>query len=159
MGQVRTAALSTNAGGREGGPDEHSHPQPPAPRPAPAQPARADRPPHAVWRALFFLLVLILILITVWHLTDQITKRHAEESFANGQVNLQIARLESRTHLAEARARAAAAEAARDSAIATAGIAAAHSLEGSGSKRIQEIFAAITNAISRAGTGSSSTTP
>jgi F0F1-type ATP synthase membrane subunit b/b' len=135
-------------------------PKPPAPRPAPAQPARADGPSrHAIWRALFFLLVLVLILITVWHVTDQITKRHAEESFADGQVNLQIARLESRTHLAEARAHLAAAEAARDSAIATAGIAAAHSLEGSGSKRIQAIFAAITDAISQAGTSSSSTTP
>jgi len=135
-------------------------PTPPAPRPAPAQPVRADGPSrHAIWRALFFLLVLVLILITIWHVTDQITKRHAEESFANGQVSLRVARLESRTHLAEARARLAAAEAARDSAIATAGIAAAHSLEGSGSKRIQEIFAAITDAISQAGTGSSSTTP
>ena len=135
-------------------------PRPPASRPAPAQPARTDgtgREP--IWRALFLLLVLVLILITVWHVTDQITKRHAEESFATGQVNLQIARLESRTDLAEARARLAAAEAARDSAIATAGIAAAHSLEGSGSKRIQEIFAAITDAISQAGSGSASTTP
>lgn len=135
-------------------------PTPPAPRPAPAQPARADGPSrHAVWRALFFLLVLVLVLITVWHVADQITKRHAEESFASGQVSLQVARLESRTRLAEARARLAAAEATRDSAVATAGIAAARSLEGSGSKRIQEIFAAITDAISRAGTGSSSTTP
>jgi F0F1-type ATP synthase membrane subunit b/b' len=135
-------------------------PNPPAPRPAPAQPARAEGPSrHAVWRALFFLLVLVLILITVWHVTDQITKRHAEESFANGQVSLQIARLESRTHLAEAHAHLAAAEAARDSAIATAGIAAAHSLEGSGSKRIQEILAAITDAISQAGTSSPSATP
>ena len=74
-------------------------------------------------------------------------------------MNLQIARLENRTHLAEARARVTAAEAARDSAIATAGIASAHTLAGSGSKRIQEIFAAITDAISRAGTGSSATTP
>jgi len=135
-------------------------PHPPAPRPAAAPAARADSPSrHGMWRALFFLLVLVLILITVWHVTDQITKRHAEESFATGQFNLQIARLEGRTHLAEARARLAAAEAARDSAIATAGIAAAHSLEGSGSKRIQEIFAAITDAISQAGSGSASTTP
>src|SRR6185312_8111054 len=130
-------------------------PNPPAPRTAPAQPARADGPSrHALWRALFFLLALVLILITVWHVTDQITKRHAEESFANGQVNLQIARLESRTHLAEARTHLAPAEAGRD-----AGIAAAHSLEGSGSKRIQEVFAAITDAISQAGTSSSSATP
>jgi len=135
-------------------------PHPPAPRPAPAPAARADSPSrHGMWRALFFLLVLVLILITVWHVTDQITKRHAEESFSTGHVNLQIARLEGRTHLAEARAGLAAAEAARDSAIATAGIAAAHSLEGSGSKRIQEIFAAITDAISQAGSGSASTTP
>ena len=133
-------------------------PKPPAPRPAP--PARADGPRRdSLWRALFFLLVLVLILITVWHVTDQITKRHAEESFADGQVALQIARLESRAHAAEARARVAAAEAARDSAIATTGIASAHSLAGSGSKRIQEIFAAITDAISQAGTSSSSTTP
>jgi len=54
---------------------------------------------------------------------------------------------------------AAPAQPARDSAIATAGIAAAHSLEGSGSKGIHEIFAAVTDAISQAGTGSSSTTP
>jgi hypothetical protein len=135
-------------------------PNPPAPRPAPAPTARADGPSrHGVWRALFFLLVLVLVLITVWHVTDQITKRHAEESFANGQVNLRIARLESRAHLAAARAHLAAAEAARDSAIATAGIAAAHSLEGSGSKRIRAIFAAITDAISQAGSGSSSTAP
>jgi len=135
-------------------------PKPAAPRPAPAQPVRAEGPSrHAIWRALFVLLVLVLILITVWHVTDQITKRHAEESFADGQVQLQIAKIESRTHVAEARARAAAAEAARGSAIATAGIAAAHSLEGSGSKRIQEIFAAITDVISQAGTGSSWTAP
>ena len=57
-------------------------------------------------------------------------------------MSLQVARLESRTHLAEARARFAVAEAARDSAIATVGIGAAHSPEGSGSKRIQEILAA-----------------
>jgi len=137
-----------------------ANPKPPAPRPAPAQPVRAEGPSrHAIWRPLFVLLVLVLILITVWHVTDQITKRHAEESFADGQVQLQIAKIESRTHVAEARARAAAAEAARGSAIATAGIAAAHSLEGSGSKRIQEIFAAITDVISQAGTGSSSTAP
>jgi len=135
-------------------------PRPPASRPAPAQPARTDgtgREP--IWRALFLLLVLVLILITVWHAVDQITKRRAEESFANGQIQLRVARLENRTRLAEARARVAAADAARDSAIATAGIASAHSLAGSGSERVQEIFQAITDTISRAGSGSTSTTP
>ena len=135
-------------------------PNPPAPRPSPASPARADGPRRdSVWRALFFVLVLVLILITVWHAVDRITTRHAEESFASGQIQLRIAKLENRSRVTESRARVAAANAARDSAIATAGIASAHSLAGSGSKRIEEIFAAITDAISRSGSGASATTP
>jgi hypothetical protein len=130
-----------------------SRPTPPTPRSAPAPPARADGPRRdSIWRALLFLLALVLILITVWHAVDQITTRHAEEAFAGRQTDLRIARLQAQAHVA-------AAEAARDSAIATAGIAAAHSLAGSGSKRLEEILAAITDAISRAGSSPSSTTP
>jgi hypothetical protein len=109
----------------------------------------------SVWRGLFFLVVLVLILITVWHAVDRITTRHAEESFATGQIQLRIAKLENRARVAEARARIAAADAARDSAIATAGIGSMHSLAGSASPRVQRILDAISNAIARAGSGAS----
>jgi hypothetical protein len=115
---------------------------PPASRPSP--PARADAPRRdGIWRALLFLVALVLILITVWHVTDQITKRHAEESFASGQIQLRLAKLENRTRLAEAHARV-------DSAIATAGLASIHALKGSASPRLQQILDAISNAIARA---------
>jgi hypothetical protein len=129
---------------------------PPAPRPAPAPPARSDGSRRdSFWRGLFFLVALVLVLITVWHAVDRITTRHAEESFASGQIQLRVARLENRARLAEARARVAAANAARDSAIATAGIGSIHSLTGSASPRAKRILAAISDAISRAGSGAS----
>jgi hypothetical protein len=118
-------------------------PAPPASRPTP-QPARADAARRdGIWRALLFLVALVLVLITVWHVTDQITRRHAEESFASGQIQLRVAELENRTRLAEAHARV-------DSAIATAGLASIHALKGSASPRMQRILDAISNAIARA---------
>jgi hypothetical protein len=118
-------------------------PTPPASRPTPPPPARADGRRDSIWRALLFLVGLVLILITVWHAVDQITKRHAEESFASGQIHLQVAKLENRARVAEARARV-------DSAIATAGLASIHALKESASPRVQAILDAISNAIARA---------
>jgi hypothetical protein len=124
-------------------------PTPPAPRPTPAPPAREDGGRRdSLWRALLFLVGLVLVLITVWHAVDQITKRHAEESFASGQIHLQVAKLENRARVAEARARV-------DSAIATAGLASIHALKGSASPRVQAILDAISNAIARAESGAS----
>jgi hypothetical protein len=88
----------------------------------------------------------VLALVTVWHVADQITKRHAEESFADGQIRLRIAKLENRARLAEAHARV-------DSAIATAGLGAVHALKGSASPRVQQILDAISSAMARAASG------
>jgi hypothetical protein len=119
-------------------------PTPPARRPGPPPPARADGSRRdSIWRALLFLIALVLILITVWHAVDRITTRHAEESFATGQIQLRIARLENRARVAEARARV-------DSAIATAGLGSIHALRGSASPQVQQILEAISNAIARA---------
>jgi hypothetical protein len=124
-------------------------PTQPASRPSPPPPARADGGRRdSIWRALLFLIGLVLILITVWHAVDQITKRHAEESFATGQVQLRVAQLENRARIAEAHARA-------ESAIATAGLASIHALKGSASPQVQQILDAISNAIARAGSGAS----
>jgi hypothetical protein len=124
-------------------------PTPPAPRPSPAPPARADGARRdSIWRALLFLIALILILITVWHAVDRITTRHAEESFATGQIQLRIARLESRARVTDAHARV-------DSAIATAGLGSIHALRGSASPQVQQILEAISNAIARAEPGRS----
>jgi hypothetical protein len=124
-------------------------PTPPAPRTGPPPPARADGGRRdSIWRGLLFLIALMLILITVWHAVDQITKRHAEESFASGQINLQVAKLENRARVAEAHARV-------DSAIATAGLASIQALKGSASPRVQQILDAIANAIARAEPGAS----
>jgi hypothetical protein len=123
-------------------------PTPPAPRPSPAPPARADGSRHSIWRALLFLIALVLILITAWHAVDRITTRHAEESFATGQIQLRIARLENRARVAEAHARV-------DSAITTAGLGSIHALRGSASPQVQQILEAISNAIARAESGRS----
>jgi hypothetical protein len=98
----------------------------------------------SIWRGLLLLIALVLILITVWHAVDQITKRHAEESFANGQISLRIAKLENQARVAEAHARV-------DSAVATAGLGAIHALRGSASPQLQQILEAISNALARAG--------
>jgi len=119
-------------------------PTPPAPRPTPPPPARADGSRRdSIWRALLFLIALVLLLITVWHAVDRITTRHAEESFATGQINLRVARLENRARIAEAHARV-------ESAIATAGLGSIHALRGSASPQIQQILEAISSAIARA---------
>jgi hypothetical protein len=124
-------------------------PNPPASRPSPAPPARADGSRRdSIWRALLLLTALVLILITVWHAVDRITTRHAEESFASGQIQLRIAKLENRARVAEAHARV-------DSAIATAGLASIHALKGSASPRVQQILDAISSAIARAESGAS----
>jgi hypothetical protein len=124
-------------------------PTPPTPRSSPAPPARADGGRRdSVWRGLLFLVALVLVLITVWHGVDRITTRHAEESFATGQVQLRIAKLENRARVAEAHARV-------ESAIATAGLASIHALRGSASQQVQQILEAISNAIARAASGRS----
>ncbi len=138
----------------QGEDDEHVSTTPPASPPPPrpqhaAASASHDEHRSALWRGLFFLVALILILITVWHVADQVTKRRAEESFAGGQIRLEIAKIHTRAGLAAARDRLAAAQASRDTAILVAGIGSAHALAGSGSKRLDAILTAITAAISR----------
>ena len=124
-------------------------PTPPAARPAPPPTVRADGSRRdSIWRGVLFLVALILVLITVWHAVDRITTRHAEESFATGQINLRIAKLENRTRVAEAHARV-------ESAIATAGLASIHALRGSASPQIQQILEAVSTAIARAQSGAS----
>ncbi|HEY3766364.1 MAG TPA: hypothetical protein VGL44_14490 [Gaiellales bacterium] len=123
---------------------------PPPPRPQhPATSTSRDEHRSALWRGLFFMVALILILITVWHVADQVTKRRAEESFAGGQIRLRIAKLHTRAGLTAAQDRLATAQASRDTSIIVAGIGSAHALAGSGSKRLDAILTAVTAAISR----------